>query len=384
LPAKILCLVILQTNILLTAVFAAFCTAASVQLFYWLWFYLSPYLYKGEMNQNKAQPVSVIICARNEAENLKRFLPSVLEQKYPSFEVIVVNDCSEDSTDDVLGEFLVKYPNLRISSITKDPKFTHNKKFAQFIGIKAAINEILVFTDADCSPESENWLSLIASNFSEKRDFVLCYGGYMSGTGFLNRYIRCDSMFIAMQYLGMALKGIPYMGVGRNLAYRRSVFFANKGFGAHSHIASGDDDLFVNANAKKERTTIELREGSHTRSVPSETWSQFLKQKARHFTTAKFYKPLHRFLLIMEPLTRILFYALFIILISFLFMWEYVVAVFAIRLIVQTTVLILNQKKLHEKGLLFYSLIFDIFSPFINSLIYLKGSGSNRGINTWK
>ncbi len=203
--------------------------------------------------------VSVIICARNEADNLNNFLPSVLEQDYPDFEVIVVNDCSEDHTDDVLGKFLMQYPRLKISTITKDPKFSHNKKFAQFIGIKAAKNEILLFTDADCQPESDKWIGQMASHFNDKTDFVIGYGGYLREKGLLNKYICYESTAIAMQYFGMAIRGVPYMGVGRNLSYRRSVFFANKGFGSHNHIISGDDDLFVNSHANRENTIAEFR-----------------------------------------------------------------------------------------------------------------------------
>ena len=158
------------------------------------------------MSDGVREPVSVIICARNEAENLKNFLPSVLEQDYPDYEVIVVNDCSEDNSYDILGEYLVRYPHLKISTINKDPKFTHNKKFAQFIGIKAAKNDILVFTDADCKPESDQWLAMMSSHFDEKISFVLGYGGYLREKGLLNKYIRYDCMVIAMQYLGMAIR----------------------------------------------------------------------------------------------------------------------------------------------------------------------------------
>ena len=272
-------LMIFGDKIIMLVLLSLFGTVVLIQLFYWNYFYLATVLYSSTGKKDLTKPVSVIICARNEADNLKKFLPSVLEQDYPSYEVIVVNDCSEDSSYDVLGELLIRYPHLKISSINKDPKFTHNKKFAQFIGIKAASNEILVFTDADCQPDSDKWLSLITSNFDEKTDITLGYGGYLKEKGLLNMYIRFDSMFIAMQYIGMALRGIPYMGVGRNLAYRRSLFFKNKGFGTHNHIISGDDDLFVNSVASKANTCVELRTGSFTRSVPSKTAPDFIKQK---------------------------------------------------------------------------------------------------------
>jgi biofilm PGA synthesis N-glycosyltransferase PgaC len=365
-------------------IFLIFCIATVIQIFYWLWFFMAPSVYKPILREGTREPVSIIICARNESVNLRNFLPSVLEQDYPSYEVIVVNDCSEDSSDDVLGELLIKYPHLKISSINKDPKFTHNKKFAQFIGIKAATNEILLFTDADCRPESNQWLSNMVSAFDNKTDFVLGYGGYRYEKGLLNKYIRYDSLFIAMQYLGMAMKGIPYMGVGRNLAYRRSFFFNNKGFGAHNHIISGDDDLFVNANASKTNTAVEFRPEAHTRSVAASTLTGLIKQKQRHFTTAKFYKFRHRMILFFEPFSRMLFYISLVILVSALYLWPWVIAIFALRLIVHSTVSALAQRKLNEKGLLLISLFFDIFSPIFNGALYFGRFRNRPGINTWK
>jgi cellulose synthase/poly-beta-1,6-N-acetylglucosamine synthase-like glycosyltransferase len=371
-------------NIVLLVIFCIFSSAAVIQLFYYLFFYLTVYLKKPSETKKTSEPVSIIICARNEAENLRKFLPSVLEQDYPDFEVIVVNDCSEDNSYEILGKYLTEYPNLRVSIVNKDPKFTHNKKFAQFIGIKAAKNEILLFTDADCRPESVKWLEGMASHFDDKNNFVLGYGGYFIEKGLLNKYIRYDSMTIAMQYLGMAIRGIPYMGVGRNLAYRRSVFFINKGFGSHNHIVSGDDDLLVNTIATGKNTSVEFRKETHTRSVPCSGINEWILQKKRHLTTAPFYKFRDKFILITEPLTRILLYTSFIVLLSFTFLWPWVLAVFGLRVITQFIVFTLVQKKLNEPGLLAYLLFFDIFSPIINSVIFLSNTRSRSDRNKWK
>jgi len=371
-------------NIILLVVFYIFSAVTAIQLFYYLFFYLSVYLRQFSEPRVTGEPVSIIICARNEAENLQNFLPSILEQNYPDFEVIVVNDCSEDNSYVILSNFLTQYPHLRISTVNKDPKFTHNKKFAQFIGIKAARNEILLFTDSDCKPESDKWLEGMTSHFESKTSFVLGYGGYLREKGFLNKYIRYDSMVIAMQYLGMAIRGLPYMGVGRNLAYRRSVFFENKGFGSHNHIVSGDDDLFVNSIAKRKNTSVEFRYETHTRSIPCHDLNAWIIQKKRHLTTAPYYKIRDKILLITEPLTRIIFYATFIVLLSFTFLWPWVLAVFMVRLLTQFTVFALTQKKLNEPGLLGYLLFFDIFSPLINGIIYISNTRSKSGKNKWK
>ncbi len=371
-------------NLFLLTVFSIFTLVTAIQLFYYLFYYLSVYVFKTPALETKKQPISVIICARNEAENLRNFLPAILEQDYPDYEVIVVNDCSEDNSYDILGKYLMQYPHLKISTVNKDPKFTHNKKFAQFIGIKAAKNEILLFTDADCQPESDKWIEAMTSHFNDKITFVLGYGGYLNEKGLLNKYIRFESMTIAMQYLGMAIRGIPYMGVGRNLAYRRSAFFGNKGFGAHNHVISGDDDLFVNTNAKKKNTCVEFRKIAHTRSIPGSGIKEWITQKKRHLTTAPYYKFRDKLLLIIEPATRILFYTAFITLLSFSFLWPIVLAVFGLRFITQIAVFSLVQKKLNESGLLIYSVFFDIFSPVINSIVFISSTWSRPSKNKWK
>ena len=278
----------------------------------------------------------------------------------------------------------MQYPNLKISTVNKDSKFTHNKRFAQFIGIKAAKNDLLLFTDADCQPESDKWLEGMTSNFEDNILFVLGYGGYLNEKGLLNKFIRYDSMTIAMQYLGIAIRGLPYMGVGRNLAFRRSVFFANKGYGAHNHIISGDDDLFVNTNATMKNTRVEFRHGTHTRSVPSSGLGEWITQKKRHLTTAPYYKLRDRVLLITETLTRIIFYSSFIVLLSFTFLWPFVLGIFGLRLITQIFTFLLIQKKLNESGLVTYSLFFDIFSPIIYSLLLFSNLLDNPGKNRWK
>jgi len=375
---------ILRDHPFLLTFFIVFGLSFLIQVFYYLYYFLAPARFRPPDIPQKNAPVSVIICARNEEENLRNFLPAVLEQDYPDFEVVVVNDCSEDDSYNILGEYLKKFPNLKVSNIIRDPKFTHNKKFAQFIGIKAAKNELLLFTDADCKPESEKWIAGMASGFGDGIDFVLGYGGFFGKKGFLSKYIRYDSMMIAMQYFGMAIRGIPYMGVGRNLAYRRSLFFDRKGFGYHSHLASGDDDLFVNSNASGENIATEFRKESHTRSVPAPCINEYYKQKTRHLTTASHYKPRDKMALIAEPVSRILFYTTFLTLISNLFLWPVAVGVFLARIIIQFKIFALNQKKFNEPGLLPWFPIFDIVSPFINALFFAGSLREGTGRNTWK
>ncbi|MBN1790383.1 MAG: glycosyltransferase [Bacteroidales bacterium] len=364
-------------------VLVVFLIAFVIQLFYYLFIYIRFAFHKKKSGPSVRDPVSVIICARNEAENLENYLPVWLTQDYPEYEVIVVNDCSTDDTDLVINKYMEQYPRLRTSLIKEDKKFAHGKKLAVTIGIKAAKYDRLLFTDADCKPESNQWISRMSSNFSDQVEIVLGYGGYFNQPGILNKYIRYDTLVIALQYFSYALFRRPYMGVGRNLAYKRSIFFAGQGFKSHFHLASGDDDLFVNENATKTNTAIEYSCESHTRTAPKETYAKWFFQKKRHFTTNKLYKPGHKVLLTLEPLSRFLFYAGFIGLLIIPVYRPLVLSLFAFRLITQLVVIKKAMIRLNEKNLLLISLPFDLFSLFIN-LILIMTSRIRPSNYQWK
>lgn len=351
-----------------------------IQLFYYLFFYLR-FNKKTKLNPNFTPPVSVVICARNEEENLKRFLPSVLTQNYPNYEVIVVNDASEDDSHWVLEDFSKIYPHLKISTIKKDEKFNHGKKLALTIGIKAASNEYLLFTDADCECVSSNWIRQMMSTYSEKTDIVLGYGGYFKTKGFLNKFIRFDTLFIAMQYMGFAKAHIPYMGVGRNLSYKKSLFFKNKGFANHAMLFSGDDDLFVNEHATSQNVAVNTL--AHTRSSAKTDYFSWIIQKKRHQSTFKLYKNKHKILLSLEPLSRWLFYLLIpVLLILDIRTLPIIVSIFILRLIFLIIAYYFSSKTLKEQDLLLFSPLFDMLY-LINDLI-IKLTKNPHQQRTWK
>lgn len=339
-----------------------------VQLVYYLFFYFKIITHSNSKKESKKirEPVSVIICAKNEAHNLAENLPVVLNQSYPDFEVIVVDDCSEDDTNLVLKKLTSRHINLKVTKIKKDPKFSHNKKLALTIGIKAAKNETLLLTDADCQPESDKWIESMEKNFQNKKEIVLGYGGYLRTKGILNALIRFDALFIAMQYLSFALAKKAYMGVGRNLAYKKELFFKNKGFASHANVNSGDDDIFINQVSNKRNTAVELSKESITRSVPENSFYKWLKQKKRHLTSSKFYKRGSKSLIGLEVISRVLFYILFVVsLLLFREYWIFIVSAFAFRLIIQLLIIKLTMIRFNEKFILFVSFFYDIFMPYI-------------------
>ncbi len=353
-----------------------------IQLYYYLGIYLRVALFKKTDNNSNINtekpPVSVVICARNEEENLKHFLPKVLEQKYPNYEVIVVNDCSSDNSDIVLENFQKQYPHLKVTTIKEDEKFSHTKKLALTVGIKAAKNEWLLLTDADCVPQSDLWLSTMAENFKGNTEVVLGYGGYLSEKGLLNKLIRFDTMLIAMNYFGFTLIRKPYMGVGRNLAYKRSLFFKNRGFASHSQIDSGDDDLFIREVANKANTVVEFRHEAHTLSVPRKTYTNWIRQKRRHTSTSKYYNSGIKLLLGLEPFSRLLFFLSALALIALLYFPYIVGSVLIVRMIVKLSIIKAVMKKLNEKKILLTSLLWDFYSLYFYSKLLLLNSVTSK------
>ena len=305
-------------------------------------------------------PISVIISARNEAQNLSENLPSILQQNYPDFEVIVVDDCSFDSSDVVLEEIQKSYPNLKVVTITEHARFKTGKKFALTLGIKAAKNEHLLFTDADCKPASPDWITRMAANFTGTVQIVLGYSPYQRTKNFLNLFIRFETIKTAINYLSAAINSDAYMGIGRNLAYTKTLFFGAKGFAAHMHVLSGDDDLFVNQNAASDNTSIEIHPDAFTYTVAKTSPSAWFHQKKRHMGVGKLYKSKHRKQLSLDALSGFLFYVLLTLCLFFNFEPLLALGLFMFRLIFQLIIYSKLFKRLDGKDLVWYLPILDI------------------------
>ncbi|MBN2664107.1 MAG: glycosyltransferase [Bacteroidales bacterium] len=362
--------------------FFAFIGFAVIQIFYIAFFYLRVVFFKTKTINNDKPEVSVIIAARNESENLQKNLSFFLEQDYPKFMVIVVNDASVDDSETILAEFQLKYKNLYVTNIRYDSKFKHGKKTALNVGIKAAKTEILLFSDADCKPESSKWIENIVRNFDDKTDFVIGFGGYKKEKGLLNKIIRSDTVLIGLQYLSFAISKIPYMAVGRNMAYKKSLFVKNKGFANQMNLLSGSDDLFVNNYANRKNLKVELSPQSFTISETKKTTKQWFVQKIRHLTTGKYYKFKHKFLLSLEVFSRVVFLALSIALLVFNKNLILVSSILFFRFVFFSVVLSFVNKKLNQKGLLFFEILYDIFQPFLNLIFYIFASKKKEMI--WK
>lgn len=342
--------------------------------------------------EEKQPGVSVVVCARNEGDNLQNYLHALLCQDYPTFEVIVVNDASEDNTQLVLEHYTQYFRNLHLTFVPADAMVRSSKKLALTLAAKAAHYDYLLLTDADCRPESPHWITEMMKGFcTPETEIVIGYGAYFSELRRVNRLIQFDTIFNAMQYLGMAMSGHPYMGVGRNLAYKKETFFRNRGFAGQLGQRAGDDDLFVNKVCNRRNTEAVVTPDSFTWSVPKPTFAQWRIQKYRHLSVSPAYRTSTKLRLGMEPLSRFFWYALLIaagVLAALGLVSPLVAAgaagLYLIRLVMQAAMM--NRAAKIFRSVRFRTLdvaLFDIFLPVSHAFMLIRHALHRREQLQW-
>ncbi|WP_420572303.1 glycosyltransferase [Kordia sp.] len=360
---------------MITILLYAFIAITAIQVIYFLLFGVFAFA-KPQRNKQHNLPISVIVCAKNEAENLKILVPELLQQSYKNYEIVLINDASSDGTQDVIEQFQKENANIKLVNVENNEAFWGNKKYALTLGIKAATNDYLVFTDADCTPVSKHWLSEMTQHFSSTKKIVIGYGAYARKKySFLNLLIRFETLMAAIQAFSYAKLGIPYTAVGRNLSYRRDEFYRVNGFVNHMKIRSGDDDLFIKDAASGKNTAICFSKDSFTISQPKTSFGSWFQQKRRHVSTSSHYKFIHKFLLGTFYSTQVLFWALAIFLLC-TELWILALGVLGIRVLLQYFIIGFSASKLKEQDTLYLLPILEIFLVIIHFGIFIANKTS--------
>ena len=369
-------------ELFLLVLFYFFLAVVAVQMVYYLFIFGKFSFGKPQVTKEKHIPVSVLVCAKNEEENLKKLIPLLAKQDYPNFEIVIIDDASYDNTRFLVEEFQNEIPNLKLVKVENNEAFWGNKKFALTLGIKAATKEYLLFTDADCFPTSDLWIKEMTSHFTMHKTIVLGYGAYEKESGLLNKLIRFETLLTATQYFSWAKLGKPYMGVGRNLAYKREEFFKTNGFINHMKIRSGDDDLFINEASTAGNTDICYSPESFTYSAPKTTFGEWFTQKRRHASTAKHYKAFDKNQLALFYLSQFLFLVTPIALLALQYQWIIVLCTIGLRYISAWISLGFSAGKLQEKDVMYWYPILEIILIFTQLNVFFRNLISKPV--TWK
>ena len=366
----------------MTVLFTLFLLSFLVLLFFYLFIFSRLAFFpptSHRISESSRQPVSVIICAKNELTNLQLFLPFILNQDYHEFEVIVVNDRSTDGSLRWLEDLSIQHPKLRIINNTDEN--LPGKRNALKKGMEAAHYELILLTDADCQPASSEWIKMMISALSEQTEIVLGYSPCFEQKGVLNRFIRYENFQTGLNYMSFTIAGMPYMGVGRNLLYRKSVTTQIGALEHHSSLISGDDDLLVNRIATNCNTKLMIHPKAFVFTVPADSLSGFIHQKRRHYETGFHYQPKHQIALGALYASQIIFNFTFILLLISGYFFTVTISMFITKNILQTLIYGKAMQKLNVQNLWIFTLLLDLCL----SLFFLTlGSLSFFKIKTWK
>ncbi|MDG2152504.1 MAG: glycosyltransferase [Crocinitomicaceae bacterium] len=352
-----------------------------IQLYYIFFIFRRLAFYKTIDVFDEEIPLSIIIASRNDGEALQENLKYILNQKYSMFEVIVVNNNSIDNSKHVLSELEKEYNHLKVVEFNNGKHMRPGKKLPLTIGIKAAKNKHLIFTDADCRPASQLWLKTMAQGFSNMEEVILGYGPYHKTNGILNTIIRYDTAWIGMNYFSFALSKKPYMGVGRNLAYTKEAYLSVDGFKSHHSLASGDDDLFIQEVSKTSTLGIQIDPKSFCFSQSKKTYSDWINQKSRHYSTSTKYGFIKKLLLAIYPASLILAWFSFVSLMivgNAPFIFITIMSLFyLLKWLIQGRCLF----KLNERSFAFLFPFWDLFYSVLSPLIFIIGKTKRN--NNW-
>lgn len=345
-----------------------FIVATAIQLFYWVVVF-APFAFTRKKNSStvtaQQQPVSIIICAKNESINLKKYLPFIFSQKYTVFEIIVVDDNSEDNTAQIIKDFQEENINLKYVYLSAEEKKLKGKRSALLKGVEAASYEWIVVTDADCRPQSNGWLRYITKPLYEGKELSIGLSPYKYEFGFLNALIRYETFYTALQYFSFASIGMPYMAVGRNMAYTKAFFRKSKMFYAENNTLSGDDDLLVNELATKNNFGLVWNFNGQVISEPKKTYSEWFQQKIRHYSAGKQYQKKHQLILGTLHSTSLISSLSGLVLIVLKNEKEWFLIILFAKLFLLFIIANKALSTLKQSGLLLWVLVLDFFFPMI-------------------
>ena len=331
------------------------------------------------------EPVSIVLCARDAYEYLSELIPILLNQDYPDYEIVVVNDCSDDETEEYLKDLERSEPKIKPVQLKQHLNFFNGKKFPLSMGIKSAKNDLIILTECNCKPVNDQWLRSVVNRYNNRTEIVIGYSPYIQKKSVLNRLIRFDALQNGLLYLSAALNHRPYMGIGTNLSYRKELFYRNQGFISHYKTSVGDDDLFISQVANKKNTEVLIDAEDAILTNPTSSFRLWMRQKSRRYSTVSKYSTGARVMLSLFYISQFLFYASFIALLALcaqpaftitngaVFYIPILVFFFLLRFGTQLFIYHKASKRLGEKGLLPGLIVYDFLFAFLSPWLRLMG-----------
>lgn len=360
-------------NIIIEYLFYVFLVATVIQLLFHVLIFIRIWFYK-ESDHINYKPVSVIVSSKNQLNDLRSNLIYFLDQDYPKFEVIVINDASSDGTQDYLEELEKKYDHLKVvtNTIQENERFNKGKKFGITLAIKSAIHDTLLFSDGDSYPSSNQWIKKMQSSFSSKKQIVLAYSKLEKRKGLLNRLLRYESLYEGLLSFSFTLSGFPLLAQRRNLGYNRALFFSINGFFSHLNLSRGEAELFVDEASNSTNSSVCLSSEAMTLSCKQKNFAEWLSHKRSYFHLAKQLRFSSLFILGVNFFSQFSFWLLFPVLLIYRIDTQFVLMAFTLRFCLQYIVYWKMCKFTNEYGLLWFLPFYEICLMLIHFILSLS------------
>lgn len=357
----------------LSIVFYFFVACLAIQLIYYI-FFLSILLNNKKEKEYDLKPISVILYVKNSELYLEKNIDYFINQKYPKFEILLVNNASSDNTDIILEKLSEKHKSLRIINVENNESFWGNKKYTYTLAIKAAKYEHLIFSEIDCKPVSENWIHEINKSFSSKKTIILGYKRLLKTSSLFNLIIRFDNLLESIKSFSFTKINSPYSADSRNYAFTKKDFYRVNGFINHIKIKNGKEDLFVKDAKQKYNSAYTLSDESFVESSKSLSFKEWFLNKKNSNLLKRHYSFKNQFLLNAFSFSKVFLYFLTIILLL-IHDWKIILIIFSSYIIFQSVITFIINRKFKETSIFYLSPILDFLlvlfqiSIFISNLI---------------
>lgn len=358
----------------LTVVFYAFIVFTAIQIIYYLTFSSLFFKSKKTNKINTKPPISLLIFVKNSAAYLEKNLTYFLNQDYPEFEILLIDNCSSDDTDEVLEKIKTKHKKVRIINVENNESFWANKKYTYTLAIKAAKYNHLLFSEIIAKPISKNWILEMSNQISDKKSLVLGYTKHNTSKGFMNLLIRFNDVLDALKAFTFTKFNTPFRASAYNFSFTKDNFFRVNGFIKHIKINYGKDDLFLRDAYFKKNTSFSIDEDSFVEITKEKTFKDWFSAQKRNSFLQNHYKLNHQILLFLYTITKLGSLTLGITLLFF-YPYKIILCIIGFYFLVKTIVLALATKKFKEPKIIFLFPFLEIIlillqiSIFINNLM---------------
>lgn len=359
---------------MLSLLLYVFIAIVFIQLFYYLGVFSSFSFSKESENNPKRIPVSVIVYARNQAEEVKKLLPHLVNQNYHDYELVLVDNASSDETLDIFKEYAQMFANIRLVRVENNETFWNNKKYAQTLAIKAAKHEYLLFIDAENAIDNELWIMSMASNFTLNKTIVIGPSMYFKAKGFLNKVIRFDAVFSQLHSFSWTNYGAPFSYFSRNIAYKKEEFYKVSGFITHMNNRLGEREFFLNEAAKSKNTAFTNSKNALVYLKPFSKSSQWLNQKIEDDYLLSQLNFGNKFKVRLFHASQFLFFLLAIVLLILQIEWLITTIIIILRYLIAWIIVAKSVKKFNQSDLVWLFPLLEICKTTTQTNIFIKNA----------